>query len=581
MGQDMNPLIRGLFNDFRKAEEITTLGDSDAFEIFASSLVLPNGLLAQVQKTDLLLDGGTPGIDVIAFEVNGNLIWDIDDVRDACENSSKVDVALYFVQAKRSGSVSGVEILNFGQVIGSFLNNRPFSSYPKIEALAKSLGYLFDNYASRLKAPPAVHIYFVTTAPRNSVTTESTVERVNSVVSDINGLGFLGLVTAEVLGADEVHSAWKRKNNANEVEIRLEKQLHIPEMPGVDQAILGVISVEEVFKLIKSGEGDVLDESVFYDNVRGFKGLDNPVNKQIVDTLGSSERALLPVLNNGITIVASSYSPKPGDAVSISDYQIVNGCQTSHCIHLAKEALGGAFSSVFVPVRLVVTGDEEIATKIIRATNSQTEVQENDLVALTNFQKKLEDFYNLDGNDVKLVYERRSGQFYGKEVVKARVVNISDQMKAISAVFLDAPQSATRYVSRLYDEVGSSIFREDHKLSPYVASAFAAYRIENAFRTGLDPSFKPIRYHILMAYKYHVLGKESAPLESRACEEQSVEIISALKRPGQVDVFRALAELIATFAGGQLPSSDRLKRQQFTQELLRFFQSGGLDSLKI
>ena len=88
-------------------------------------------------------------------------------------------------------------------------------------------------------------------------------------------------------------------------------------------------------------------------------------------------------------MVARTYQPKPGDAVSISNFQIVNGCQTSHCLHQAKAAINAAESPIYVPLRLVVTQDDEVATRIIRQLNSQTAVLENDLVALTKFQKQL------------------------------------------------------------------------------------------------------------------------------------------------------------------------------------------------
>jgi AIPR protein len=247
---------------------------------------------------------------------------------------------------------------------------------------------------------------------------------------------------------------------------------------------------------------------------------------------------------------------------------VVTGCQTSHCLYLSRESLGDAVSSVHVPLKLVVTSDEDVATRIIEATNSQTEVQENDLVALTKFQKRLEDFYKLDPPDVKLTYERRSGQFYGKNVTKTRVVTINGQMRAVSAVFLDIPHTAARYPNTLYNQVGNAIFRDDHKFLPYLAGAFAAYRIENAFRTGLDPFYKPARYHILMACKYQILGTSSTPLNSVKCEQQSEEIITTLKKPDQVGLFQAAAETVVNAGGGLLPSPDRLKRQQFTQELI-------------
>ncbi|MEV7269291.1 AIPR family protein [Streptomyces bacillaris] len=565
----MNPLIKGLFKKFREEEELTEISDADAFELFAASLILPEDLTSQVQKSDLLLDPGAIGVDVIALDVNGHLAWDVDDVKEICDNAAKVDVSVHFIQAKQSASVSSTDILNFGDTVRKFLQGEGFSAHPRMDALTKALGSLFENYASRLKGSPSVYLHFTTTAPKQAIAADPVKERSATARKHIDNLGFLGKVTVTVLGADDIHDAWVRKNHANEVEIQFEKQVNLPKMPGVDQAILGVVSVAELLKLIEIGDARTLDERVFYDNVRGFKGEDNSVNKQIMKTLNSPERNLLPVLNNGVTVVAASYAPKPGDAVALSGYQIVNGCQTSHCLHLSKDSLGEALSDVYVPIRLVVTGDEEVATQIIRATNSQTAVQENDLVALSKFQKKLEDFYKLDASDIKLTYERRSGQFYNKEVTKNRVVTIGDQIRAVSSMFLDAPHVAARYASRLYEDIGAAIFREDHKLLPYMASAFAAYRLENAFRSGgLEAIYKPARYHILMAYKYHVLGGQSASLEKNKSEEQSEQIIAALKQHDLISTFRELAQSVIATGGGQMPSRDRLKRQQFTQDLV-------------
>lgn len=562
----MNPLIQGLFNKFRKTEELENLGDADAFEIFVASIALPDDLLSQAAKTDFLLDPGTTGIDVAALEINGQLAWDESDVREICEASSKIEVTAYFIQAKQSTSISSTEILNFGDTVRNCLNNEKIQGYPKLAAISTAFRYIFDNYATSLKEPPSVVLHFITTAPKNATSDQLVTQRADTVTQQLYDLGFIGKVSTNIFGADDLHDGWIRKNHANEVEIQFEKQVNLPKMKGVDQGILGVVSVSELLKLVESAEG-TLDERVFYDNVRGFKGLENPVNEKIMSTLDSEERNLLPVLNNGVTVVASSYSPKPGDAVALSGFQVVNGCQTSHCLHFSKASLGEDIAGVYVPIRLVVTKDEEVATKIIQATNSQTEVQENDLVALTKFQKRLEDFYRVDSAGVKLTYERRSGQFYDKEVTKARVVTISDQMRSVSSVFLDSPHVAARYPKQLYNEVGQSIFREDHKLIPYVASAFAAYRLENSFKTGLDPKYKPIRYHILMAYKYKILGEKSAPLHTTKCESHSALIIEALKQPDQIEVFREVAEKILAVAGQRL-SSDRLKRQPFTAELL-------------
>jgi hypothetical protein len=564
----MNPLISGLFSNFKSAEELSDLPDNDVFELFVAAQLFPDDVLDQAQTTDLLLDASTIGIDLAVVEVNGVLVWDVDDVDDMCGSAAKLDATVRIAQAKRTGKIDSASILSLGEVAARFLRNDGLDGFPKVKALMGALARIFEAYAAKLKAPPAVAVHYVCTAPTPSVHDATVQGRARSARESLVGLGFLGSVDVAVWGADELHTAWSRKNQANEVELQLEKQVNLPKMPKVDQAILGVVAATELLKLVESTDG-MLNERVFYDNVRGFKGEDNPVNRQILETLGSDESQLLPVLNNGVTVVARAYQPKPGDAVAISEYQIVNGCQTSHCVHQARDAIVGSSSPIYVPLRLVVTQDDDVATRIIRATNSQTAVGENDLVALTKFQRKLEDVYRLDPDDIKLAYERRSGQFYGVDVVKTRVVTISDQMRAVAAVMLDMPHAAARYTGRLYDEVGSTIFRDNHRLQPYVASAFAAYRIENAFRTGLDPALKPARYHILTAVKYQVLGGPSAALESKDIEAQSTTLLAALKAPNHVGLFQEAAQRVVEVGGGQLPTSDRLKRDRFTSELIR------------
>ena len=154
----MNPLIQGLFKQFREEEELLQLSDDDAFELFSASLLLSDDLLAQVATTDLLLDASTLGIDVAVLDVNGQIMWDVQDVADLCETTKRLDVTLHLIQAKRSASVSSSEILNFGDAAKKVLNNTGLSGHPRLVAVAAALRSLFDNHAASLKAPPAVSL---------------------------------------------------------------------------------------------------------------------------------------------------------------------------------------------------------------------------------------------------------------------------------------------------------------------------------------------------------------------------------------------------------------------------------------
>lgn len=567
----MNPLLRGLFDQFRAAEELGSLGEADAFELFAASLTVPTDVLLQTSLMDLLLDPGTPGLDVVTVLVNGHLVRDAAEVDEIAADAAEIRVSVTLLQAKTSSGVDTKELLNFSDVARKFLDLQPFPDYPALDSLSSALSRVFRAYAGKLAASPRATAKFVTTANNASVTDATVEERRKKMLWDLQNLGHLGEVSVEVWGTDELHSAWRKRNTANETEIAFHKAVNLPKMPGVDGAVLGIVPLSELFKMISSG--DAIDERIFYDNVRGFQGEANSVNARIMDTVTNGSAALLPILNNGITVVADKFSALPGDAYSLTGYQIVNGCQTSHSLFIAaRDANYESASETFVPMRVVATQDESVKSEIILATNSQTQVDESQLVALTNFQKKLEDFYALDSSGVGLHYERRPGQYYGKSIAKARVVSIRDQLRSLSAIALRNPHTAARFPNQLYDVVKDEVFIDGHELLPYVASAYAAYKLEGAFRGGLDRELKMARYHILLAYAVQTIGKPLAPLNSKQAGKDAEAIIERLNSAKLQEHFTVAANAVLGTVGEAVLTRDRFKSRTFTDELLRNIQ---------
>lgn len=165
-------------------------------------------------------------------------------------------------------------------------------------------------------------------------------------------------------------------------------------MPGIDQAILGIAKVAELLKLVEGPNGELDERCVLTEMLSWIQGPRQPCQQANLGDLDDRcECTSSGVEQRRDRLAACAVSAvKPGDTVSISDFQIVNGCQTSHCLHHAKGEMKADGVPVYVPIRLVVTEDDDVATRIIRATNSQTAVQENELIACTKFQKQLEDF---------------------------------------------------------------------------------------------------------------------------------------------------------------------------------------------
>lgn len=322
--------------------------------------------------------------------------------------------------------------------------------------------------------------------------------------------------------------------------------------------------MSEFIKLLQD-DGGGINKSLFYDNVRDWQDY-NPVNTEIKRTLDSpDERLRFALMNNGVTIIAKTLRPT-GDRFYIEDFQIVNGCQTSHVLFNEQSNLD---DKVMVPLRVISTQDENVINSIIKATNRQTEVKTEQLLALSDFQKKLELYFESFDAPKVLHYERRSRQFNNQSgIEKTRIVSPANLIRAFASMFLEEPHRTTRNFSGLLDQVGKNIFVADHKLEPYYVSAFALYQLEYIFRNQmLDAKFKPARFQILMTAR---LLLDKRPLPRYNSNEMSRYCGDALELWWEgwsaLDLLTMASEMVEQVSGGNL-HRDHIRTQPFTESL--------------
>ena len=342
----------------------------------------------------------------------------------------------------------------------------------------------------------------------------------------------------------------------------------LPEIDGVKESYLGVLPALEYVRILEDEAGNIR-KSLFYDNVRDFQDY-NDVNKEVRSTLLSENSDRFAVLNNGITLVARVLSVVGSNKFHIEDYQIVNGCQTSHVIFNERNALT---ASVYVPIKVISTTNESVTNEIIKATNRQTEVKEEELNALLDFEKKLEAYFHTYENKKSLYYERRSRQYNGQVgIEKVRIVTRSVQIKAFASMFLDEPHRAGRYYGDLLKLVPERIFSDNHQLLPYYTSAYAQYKLEFLFRNNiLDTSYRPFRYHLLMAIRYQLVGP-MAPLNSHKINGQCETILKSLWSDEDAPiVFENAMQAILKL--GLSSDRDAIKTQSFTDAVKKHFIS--------
>jgi hypothetical protein len=408
-------------------------------------------------------------------------------------------------------------------------------------------------------------LYYV--CPGTWVGDEHLEGRIALEVAAINDLGLFATDGVEVnpIDADRLHSIYRDTQHRVSSEFQFPSRAVLPEMENVTEAYLGVLPASEYLGLVVDDTGQ-LRRSLFYDNVRDFQDF-NVVNQQIKETLESDSRGNFALLNNGVTIVARQLTTT-GNKFVMEDYQVVNGCQTSHVLYRERDHIT---DEVHVPVKVIVTTDDDLTNAVIRATNSQTPIGAEDLQALSEFQKKLEAFYAAFPEDQRLYYERRSKQYEGVPgVEKVRIVTRGAQIRAFASMFLDEPHRAGRYFSTLLKEIGERIFAADHRLEMYYVSAFAQYKLEYLFRSrSLDAKFKPARYHLPMALRHGVLGSTLPPFNSRDMQRHCAKLSELLHdEKASLEAFAAASLAISEAAGSEDLNRDLVRTQSFRDAVI-------------
>ncbi|HLI98452.1 MAG TPA: AIPR family protein, partial [Bradyrhizobium sp.] len=492
----MDMITEGLLAEFTKEFQIGNLPEDKRFEHFAGFVVLKRHYSETFDPGDIVTgEGGDLTIDAIGVIVNGVLVNDTDVLDEIFEsNPDYLDVTFVFVQAERSSSFDGAKLGSFGYGVSEFFN--PSTKEPRNERIIEAVEVMrrIYNKSSKFKrGNPSCLLYYVTTG---KVTGDASLgNRIDKIRGELTSLEYFKEVEVTLIGASDILKLYNFSKNSISREFIFGSRQDIPEIPGVKEAFVGFIPAQQYLPIIC--ENNEIIRSIFYDNVRDWQGY-NDVNEEISATLKSEKKRRFVLMNNGVTIIARNMT-HTGSKFVIEDFQVVNGCQTSHVLFDHQSHLD---ESVLVPLRLIWTQEEDVIEDIIHATNKQTEVTSEQFFALTDFARQLEAFFKTFPDGRKLYYERRSRQYDGLSVEKTRVVVQTNAVRAFAGMFLGEPHNTVRSYKKLSERVGQDIFIRDHKLYPYYTSSYALYILEFLFRNQkIDAKYKIARFQILLAVR--------------------------------------------------------------------------------
>jgi hypothetical protein len=150
--------------------------------------------------------------------------------------------------------------------------------------------------------------------------------------------------------------------------------------------------------------------------------------------------------------------------------------------------------------------------------NSQEELEDLEQVNKyldTDFQKRLEEYYNSLPEERRLNYERRPKQYNGMDIYKVKVVDISSQIRCFASMFLDQAHNAGRYYAKLLDDVKARIFLPSHDPIGYYISVYTKFRLDEFFKNKqIENKYQPFRYHILNIFRMQVSGLDMPDIAS-------------------------------------------------------------------
>lgn len=510
--------------------------------------------------------GGDCAIDGLFLIINGRIVTELDELQDIVESSGHLDADLTFIQSKTTSSFSGADIGSFIHGVKDFLSDEPkLVQNEKIKKFKKIWEDVILKSSYMINRRPNCKLYYVCTG--KWVNDQNLLAVINSGINELDSIGLFENVGVEALGASEIQRLYHETKNKLSATVTFQNRITLPDIRGVSEAYLGVVPFPEYLKLIQD-ENETI-HSIFDDNVRDFQG-NNSVNKKIRNTLESKNFDLFCVLNNGVTVVATSITPA-GNRFTIRDYQVVNGCQTSHVLHDCQKIEG--VEQVNVPIKIIVTEDDDIKTNITLATNSQTEVKTEQLEALSIFQKRLELYFNAEKTKIPLYYERRSQQYNSHSGIKrSQIISIPIQIKSFASMFLNSPHLVTGYYGTIVKRFSGKIFNEDHKFAPYYVSALCYFRIEQFFKSGeLKAANKKARFHIMYIVRLLGMGEKLDFFNSNNIENKSEAFkLKLLNETEALELFK-ISEIIFENSGLDM-NKKQYKSESETGELVLAFR---------
>lgn len=506
----------------RQAEIDPSATASEFFELFTAEQVLKDSDLSYDEiESGLVGDGGDGGIDAIYVLVNDELVQEDPDYSHLKKN---IVLDLVIVQAKTSAGFQETPVERFITVSEDILD---LSKSPTTlgttynEALIEAIT-CFRTVHNQLAAKfPSFRIryYYASKGESPDSNVKKKVDKLEAVVHrHFPSSEFI----FTFLGASELLTLARRSPQTTYT-------LPLAENPISSAGQVGfvcLVRLRDYFSFISDGTGG-LRRNIFEANVRDYQGR-TVVNDDIQHSLQEPHQEDFWWLNNGITVLASKAS-QSGKTLTIEDPQIVNGLQSSTEVFNYCKRFNTDNDDRKILVRVVVPSEAESRDRIIKATNSQTAVQQASLRATDKVHRDIEEFFRPRG----LFYDRRKNYYKNDGKPRDKIVGIPHLAQAVMAIFLQRPDTARARPSSLLkkDEDYTRVYSESYPIKMYYTCAEIMRRVEDHLRlpsSGLTAKDRNnLRFYVAMHAAAKLTG-ELAPTSGDLADVDPSKLGAAL-----------------------------------------------------
>ena len=562
----MNKIIASHLKKFVHDHGLDADHESVQFEKFVCYSILSPRIAVGLDLESIITGAGEDGTDGVALVINEELIVSADDATlTFSKDKRQNDVEIVFIQAKRSENFDLGDFLKFKDSVLRFLTAAPYVVENDVQAEAnRAFNVVIDNVPKVRNGKPNISCVYACTGIYKK---PGPLEVSRKEFSDqVDALGLFNNIDIRFLARDELIKAWVASYSGVEVSLSMQDSASLPPIAGVEESYLVVVRARDYVNNIITNQDGTIRGQIFEENVRHYLGSQNPVNAQIKETLENTDsNTRFPVLNNGITIVSPDVRVQ-ATTLHLTNFQIVNGCQTSHVLFENRERLN---EHVMVALKVVETTDEDVFSELVRATNSQSKIDETQFLSLSPMAKRVEAHFNAyeEQDEPRLYFERRDKQYVERGIPAIRIVSLHDAAKCVCAMFLRRPDLAFKYPKKMYEELGRRIFCEENRDEIFYASALTLYRFYLLRSNRVIPqNLGRFKWHMLALAAAVVSGKDVPALNSRRMESYCQGIIAVMGRHSDksVEVFQKISRLIGD---GKEVSDDRLKRQSILESL--------------